>query len=511
MTHRDRQDGRPDARCPVRPDAVPLYRDAAPPAGGARWADLRARFGPVAPVEISPGVPGWLLLGYHENLDVLRDTDRFTADPRHRARADHAAPSTPEPPGGPGTAALPADGAAHRRLRAPVVDALSRLGDPWLPRQIREITDRLVDSFAARGTADLITEYAAPLPALVLNRLFGLEDAYGRLLAGATATLSDPGADPETAARAARRLRGYVTGLVARRRARPGADLASWLLAHPAGLSDEEAAAELALFVTAGNEPTGHLIGNALRLLLADPDLAAGHRGGALTSAGLLDHVMWVDPPVPTLAGRFAVHDLRIGDADIRAGEALVLGFAPAHADPHVAGDSGAGFAGNRAHLMWGAGPHGCPARALAREIAAIAVETVADRLPDLALAVPAERLRWRGSYAVHGLMELPVRFPPTAAPEPEPAPRRRPVRRMAVNRAARARGARYHAPAAPEDPPAPAGEPAGGAGPAGPRRTGRPPRPASGARYHVPERRDGEAADPLTDLLADWRRSGER
>lgn len=485
----------PQPRCPVHAQAVPLYRNAHRSDHALLWEELRARFGAVAPVEISPGVPGWLLLGYHENLNVLRNPVSFSTDP---ARWREAREGWQENRVG-GTA-LAADGERHRRMRTPLVEALHALSGRRLSRTVTRLASSLVDRFATTGRADLIADYAAPLPAMVLNFLFGLDDRYGDLLARLCAARD--GDDPDAAERATADLRRYVRALVARRRAEPGDDLVSRLLAHPVALTDAEVATEVETLLRLGVEPTAHLIGNALRLLLTQPEVAAAYRGAALPSVDFLDYVMWADPPLQALQARYPTHDVRIGGADIKEGEALVLGFAPAHADPatrrgHALDD----LAGNRSHLMWGAGPHGCPARALASEVAATAIDVLLDRL-DPKLDGPPEQLRWRASLSVHGLAALPVVFPPEPAPavpqQPAPRPRRRLLARTA-RRTAAPRGARYGAPGDTAEPPAPRTPTA---------RHARVPAPASratGARYHVPAPADEPRPDPLEGLLAQW------
>ncbi|MEY9211336.1 cytochrome P450 [Thermobifida halotolerans] len=485
----------PPVRCPVHAQAVPLYKSVHRPDHALLWEELRARFGTVAPVEIRPGVPGWLLLGYHENLNVLRNPASFATDParwresREERQADRVH-----------GAALAVDGERHRRMRAPIVEGLRALSGRRLTGAIKQTATSLIDRFATRGQADLIADYAVPLPAMVLNFLFGLDTRYGDLLARLCAARN--GGDPDTAARAAADIHRYVTALVERRRAEPGDDFVSRLLAHPAGLTDDEVAAELTMLLRAGVQPTAHLVGNALRLLLTRSEVATAYRGAALPSVDFLDYVMWADPPLQTLAARYPTRDVRIGGADIKEGEALVLGFAPAHADPATRrGDRDAfdALVGNRAHLMWGAGPHGCPAQALACEIAITAIDTLIDRLDPVLDGTPDD-LRWRASLSVHGLVSLPVTFRPEPAPAvPEqPAPRAR--RRLLPVRAGRprAQGARYSAPGAAIE------DTASRAASARHARVGTPTSRATGARYHVPAAEEARP-DPLEGLLTRW------
>ncbi|MEE2038864.1 cytochrome P450 [Nocardiopsis sp. CT-R113] len=502
-------DGRDDApegaadtaRCPLGAgSALPLHGNAA---ADVPWDRLRSRYGGLVPVEIGPGVPGWLLLGYKENLQVLRDQSHFSADPR---------PWNPAGTAPARSAALTRDGEEHQRLRIPLVEALARVGTPQLVPVVERAAVQLIGRVAAGGSADLIGQYAAPLPALVLNELFGLPDAYGRLLADLTLRLWS--GDPSRAEPAALAIRSYFAGLVARKRAEPGEDVTSWLLAHPHALTDDEAVESLSLLWETGHEPTTHLIGNALLKLLEDPYVWTAYLGGTLTPEDFVDYVMWTDPPIRMLAGRYSTADIRFAGASIRRGEPMLFGFASAHTDPSVfhGGDDAMAMAGNRSHLLWGAGAHRCPATGFSRELVRTALDIAVDRMRGMVLAVEPHELRRRGSPSVHGLVKLPVWFTPTgeraepAAVEEEQAPAS--VRRWTrKKRKPASQGARYQAPLAREGTVdervvrAPAPAPAAGAG----SRPRRPPQGA-GARYQAPFAEEEILPDPLERLLATWR-----
>ncbi|OLT28597.1 cytochrome [Nocardiopsis sp. CNR-923] len=425
----------PTGQCPHQPARL---HGPQPDAGlDALWEGLRERHGAVAPVELEDGVRAWVLLGYHENLTVLRNQRLFTRDTRRwrevvEGRVDLAT-SRPTLSWRPN--ALYSDGPQHTRLRTPIVDALARVDLTATERVVRRIADDLVDAFVSRGSADLVSEFAGPLPVLVVNRLYGLSDSYGHMLGDLTSIVFEE--DTKRGSDAVSRLQQYFAGLVVRKRERPGADLVSWMLEHPVGLSDHEVAHQAALINNASHQPTTHLIGNTVRTLLTDPEIRQAQADARVSIQDLLDHVMWTDMPFQLLAARFALQDVRIGGADVRAGDALLIGFAPGHRDPAVRpdpepGDSGVAI-GNRAHLMFGAGPHACPARELARMIAAVAVRTLTERLTGLRLAVPTEDLRMVPSVFVRGLRELPVVFVPgeplrQAGPDPTPRGSRSPA-----------------------------------------------------------------------------------
>jgi cytochrome P450 len=374
-------------------------------------------------VELEPGVPAWLLLGYHENLTVLQSPHLFSRDTRQwRAVADgrvDLADSRPSLSWRPN--ALYADGPEHTRLRAPITDGLARIDMAATGRTVRRIADDLIDAFIVTGRADLIEDFAGPLPVLVLNHLYGLPDSYGHMLGDLTGIVFGPDAQRGEAAVA--RIHQYFAGLVARKRRQPGPDLASWMMEHPSRLTDHELAHAAALINSASHQPTTHLIGNTVRTLLTDTRIRTAHTDARLSVQDLLDHVMWTDTPFQVLPARIALQDVRIGSCDIRVGDALLIGFEAAHLDPAVRSTGG-----GRAHLMFGAGPHACPARSLARMIAATAVTAVHERLGGLRLAVPARDLRLTPSPFVRGLAELPVLFTPgkpiPRPPADPPAPR---------------------------------------------------------------------------------------
>lgn len=410
--------------CPA--DITRLYGNSPPGGRDDLWKRLRERHGPVAPVELEPGVRAWLLLDYQENLTLLQQPHLFSRDTRRWREAIEGrvdlAKTLPMMSWLPN--ALYADGAEHTRLRAPIMDGLAKVDMTATARMVRQIADELVDAFVARGSADLIGEYASPLPTLVINRLFGLPDSYGHMLGDLTTSVF--GEDAERAEEAVARMQQYFAGLVARKADKPGPDLASRMLEHPSGLSPNEVAYQAALIISAGHMPTTHLVGNAMRTLLTDEVIRAAHADARLPTHDLLDHVMWTNTPLQVLAGRIALRDVRIGETQIRAGDALLLAIDAAHRDltlrrGQTAPDTGLA-AGSRAHLAFGAGPHSCPSRDLARMMASIGVSVLQERLHGLRSAVPPEELRLMPSPFLRGLRELPVTFQPDT-PKGGPGP----------------------------------------------------------------------------------------
>ncbi|MEU1625206.1 cytochrome P450 [Streptomyces sp. NPDC020096] len=381
--------------------------------------DLLRQQGPLAPVELAPGVDATLVTGYDAALHVLRGTETFGKDARRwRALADgRVSPDNPVVPmmtWRPN--ALYAEGDRHRRLRGAIDDSLAKIDPNALRGYVERSADAIIDRIGPTGQADLLADYARMLPQLVMNQIFGCPPELGDRLAEGMSGIFD-GVDAE---KADALLTETLITLVQDKRQRPAADLTSWLMAHEARLTDEEMIHQLVVLMGAGNEPMHNLIANALRLLLAD-DRFAGHLGGGgLPVEDALDEVLWTDPPMSNYGVHYPFYDTEVAGYRLREGEPVVISFAAATTDPTLASDQ---RSGNRAHLAWSAGPHSCPARREARIIAEVAMERLLDRLPDIELAVPAEELEWRPGPFQRALTALPVRFPPVAAPLPAPAP----------------------------------------------------------------------------------------
>ncbi|MFJ9556268.1 cytochrome P450 [Nocardiopsis sp. NPDC101807] len=387
------------------------------------YAGMRADHGPVVPVELEPGVRGWLVTDYSTLISWSRDTTAFSHDPRlWRDLAEgRVRPDSPLLPAmAPRSNARFVDGTEHQRYRGAITDVLGGVGAEHLGRITAGHADRLVDGFCGRGAADVLDEYARPLPLLVLNDLFGFDGEQGLRFATAMRDLR-LGADAEGAGAEAVRV---LSEAVSDKHRAPGDDLTSGLIRHRAGLSDEEVAMQLLLVAAAAGEPTSDLIGAAVRAVLADPAVS-GDDAVSLSDAALgdlVDRVLWADPPITAHPAVYPRVDIPLdGGRVIEAGSPVLLGFAAAN---HFFLRENAELmeeTPNRAHLAWGAGPHRCPARDEAASIAIIATRTLLTRLPGLRAAVPAEDLRWRLAGPSWTPVELPVLFTPQQPSAPAP------------------------------------------------------------------------------------------
>lgn len=400
--------------CPIVGGRVPLHGPEFQTDPAALYRAMRAEHGPVVPVTMEGGVPAWLVVGYRELHQVLNETDVFQRSSERWNSWDLVPPDWPlSPLVMRSPTILYAEGAEHRRRSGAVNDALAAVDAHELRTNVTRMADRLIDEFCASDGVDLRTAYAARLPAQALGWIYGLDDAGGDHLAEVMTTMIDGGPDTMKARES---LIGLMADIVTRRRAAPGPDLVSRMLAHPAGYTVEEIILELIVVLGGGNQPTSEWLGNALRLMLTDDRFAASIVGARSSAREALNEVLWEDTPTQIYAARYAVHDVQLGGTSIRGGDMLLLGLAAANHDPDVrSAPTAAGDRGNHAHLSFSHGAHGCPypAQEIAEAITITGIEVLMDRLPDLELAIPAHELRWRPSPWVRGVTSLPVTFTP--------------------------------------------------------------------------------------------------
>ncbi|MGW6949176.1 cytochrome P450 [Streptomyces xanthophaeus] len=377
---------------------------------------LREEHGPVAPVLLPGGLEAWLVVGYAEIQEVLRNPNKFSCDSRNW-RAVREGRVGEDNPLLPLTAYQPliafADGAEHARFRSAVTESLERFNRPGLRRYVTRYTQQLVDQFASTGRADLVTDFAEPLPAMVLARQFGIAPEQAIPLGRA---VRDMVRGTETALQSNELVVQVMRDLVREKRSKPGEDFASWLLAHESALSDVEAEEHLRHAMVAAVENTVNLTADVLRVVLTDPRFRSSLAGGSMTLPDALDHVMWEAPPLALIPNRWAREAVFLGNQHIQAGDMVMLALSAGNRDPRVRPDLTVPMHGNRAHLAFGGGPHQCPGQDIGRSIAETGIDRLLDLLPDISLAVPESELPVELSFISSPLGSLPVQFQPRAS-----------------------------------------------------------------------------------------------
>ncbi|MBO1336576.1 cytochrome P450 [Streptomyces sp. VRA16 Mangrove soil] len=381
---------------------------------------------PVHRTTLPSGVEAWLVTRYADARQALAD-QRLSKNPEHHDEPSHAKGKT----GIPGerkaelmTHLLNIDPPDHTRLRRLVSKAFTpRRVAEFAPR-VQELTDDLIDRFAAKGEADLIHDFAFPLPIYAICDLLGVpREDQDDFRDWAGMMIRHGGGPRGGVARSVKKMRGYLAELIHRKRADPGDDLISGLIRasdHGEHLTENEAAAMAFILLFAGFETTVNLIGNGTYALLTHPDqrerlqrsIAAGERG--LLETGI-EELLRFDGPVELATWRFATQPLSIGGQDIAAGDPVLVVLAAADRDPDRFAEPDTLDLARRdnQHLGYGHGIHYCLGAPLARLEGQTALATLLTRLPDLRLAAEPTDLRWRGGLIMRGLRTLPVEFTP--------------------------------------------------------------------------------------------------
>ncbi|MFD6183015.1 cytochrome P450 [Streptomyces goshikiensis] len=287
---------------------------------------------------------------------------------------------------------------------------------------VRTLVDDRLDSVAARGRLDAVTDLAYPVPMAVLCHLLGVPPGDALQLHRQVMALS-PALDPHPALtgtdeppRLAERLQAeasldaYLAGVIRTRRRDQdgGGGLLSHLLRVEEGverLSDAEIAAVCRYLLGSGYETTAGLVSGGILAMLRAPHELAALRRDPGHARHLVEEVLRLDPPVQVVQRR-AEADLDVCGIPVPRGTVLVLLLAAAHRDPAV-GPSPDVFAagGPLSHLAFGAGLHQCLGAPLARLVASTVLTRFAQRIlePRFATGHPS----YRSNTALRGLRAL--------------------------------------------------------------------------------------------------------
>jgi cytochrome P450 len=359
---------------------------------------------------------------YDDVLELLRSADNHTV-----SIADEVIAGILDQPGSPlyslariiSSVLLTQDGEDHRRLRGLVGQAFTPRRVEALRPRIGSIIDDLLAKITPRGEMDLLTDFAAPLPIIVIAELLGLppEDRVqlrewsDRMATFIDGTIREAGIP--AAAVAADQMCAYMEEIIEQRRREPRDDLISALaLAHEEAdqLSDDELLGAIGLILAAGHETTTNLIGNGMLALLRHPDQLAALRREPELIETAVEELLRFDSPVQTTS-RVPTHEIAVRGVRIPAGREVGLYLGSANHDPEVFSDPAVLdiTRDEGRHLSFGYGAHFCLGASLARLEGQLAILALVERLPGLRLA--EQDLAWRSGIVLRGLTRLPLLF----------------------------------------------------------------------------------------------------
>jgi hypothetical protein len=306
----------------------------------------------------------------------------------------------------------------HTRLRALASAAFTPRRVERLRSHIQGIADSLIDRIVSKGSADLITDFAAPLPAIVTAEMLGVPVADHEQLKNWSADFAEMLGNfqhnPDRVPRVLCSVEGmgayFRSAMREREHLRDGL-IHAMMTAEVDGskLTEEEIVANLIVTMVGGQETTTNLIGNGMLTLLRNRSEIETLRADSSIIPSAVEELLRYESPSQHTA-RLAPEDLEMGGRQIRKRQAVIAIMGAANRDPERFPDPDRlDFTrpDNR-HLAFGWAAHFCFGAPLARIEGQIAFETLLRRLPNLALH-PSAPLVWRHNLGLRGLTALHV------------------------------------------------------------------------------------------------------
>ncbi len=320
------------------------------------------------------------------------------------------------------------DDPRHARLRRIVSRGFTPRMLAQVDADVQRVATRVVDDISERGGCDFVTDVAAALPLEVICNMMGIAPSDHRFVfdrtnvilgAGDPEYVSDPAQIIPALLQAGADLAELMRALATERERDPRDDLTSALLhAEVDGekLDYQELASFFVLLVVAGNETTRNAIAHGLLALHEHPTERAIWQADfdAVAPTAVEEIVRWATPVIHFR--RTATRDTTIGGQAIAAGDKVVLWYSSANRDEAVFPDPYRFDVRRKPneHVGFGGpGPHFCLGAHLARREITVMFRELMQRLPDIAVSGPPERL---ASFFINGIKHLPCSFTPRAA-----------------------------------------------------------------------------------------------
>ncbi|MFI2612645.1 cytochrome P450 [Kitasatospora sp. NPDC018619] len=363
---------------------------------------------PVSRVTLWDGSTSWLVTR-HEDVKAVLSDPRFSSDSTRPGFPFISAGARQLNTGRPTIIRM--DAPEHTHYRRMLTGEFMIKKVEALRPEIQRIADELLDRMTAgRSEADLVAEFALPLPSLVICLLLGVPYQDHDFFQECSRVLLRRDSTPEAVSEAQAKLVDYLVALTEAKRAEPDDGILSRLLER-GELSTEEIGSMGRLLLVAGHETTANMTALSVLALLRNPDQLDHLRRNPEAVPGAVEELLRYLTIVHSGLTRVAAADVELGGVRIAAGEGVICMVNTANRDEREFPDADELDLSRdaRRHLAFGFGAHQCLGQPLARLELQIALATILRRLPELRLAVPFEEVRFRGEMLVYGVHELPV------------------------------------------------------------------------------------------------------
>ncbi|GLY53645.1 cytochrome P450 [Lentzea sp. NBRC 102530] len=369
----------------------------------------------VSRLKFSDGHLGWLVTGHHQVREILgspkfsnRPENHHLLDVRFQGDLPEEKDKRKVEPG----MFLSQDPPDHTRLRKMLQGQFTVRRMNQLSEWIGQIVDdQLAHLRTFDGRADLVKEFAMPVPSLVICALLGVGYEEKSRFQDDTAKLLSLDSTFKEAMEAFQRIQEFMRELVARKKENPGDDMISDLIATGEP-TDEEASNMAMLLLIAGHETTANMLGLGTFTLLQHPDQLKILKDEPGVVDNAVEELMRYLSIIHFGPVRTALEDVEIEGHLIRAGDTVVMHVPTANRDPEK-------FPGNpeeldlrrpaSGHVAFGHGIHQCLGQQLARIEMRIGFAKLFQEFPDLRLDVEPEEVPLRTDMGIYGVHSLPV------------------------------------------------------------------------------------------------------
>ncbi len=309
----------------------------------------------------------------------------------------------------------PPDHTRLRRLASKVFHARSMQA---MRGQIEDIAEWLLNQLDDREHFDAVTDFAGPLPCLVIMAMLGVERAdlakVKRLSDDMALFVGSSRVSAEkydTAEAATHEMAEYFRHLIEDRKHTPRPDLLTELVQLRDGddrLSDDETIAMCILLLFAGHETTTNHIANGLLALLQFPDQMAKLRADPGLASAAVEELLRFDGPSGAQV-RLVKEPYQVQGKQLEPGQRVFIMLKAANRDPRAyANPDRLDLERNGvAHLAFGFGLHICLGFPLARTEGQVAFPALLKRYRSIEPTTATQP--WINSLVFRGMSQLPV------------------------------------------------------------------------------------------------------
>jgi cytochrome P450 len=388
-----------DARCPF-----------APPEGTKKLREIN----PVSRVRIWDGSTPWLITGLEAQKALLGDPrisvdEKLAGFPHWNEGMKANVSIRPK-------SVFNSDGEEHARFRRMMTRAFTVKRVKALRPFIQETVDGLLETMTeGPKPADLVSALALPVPSIVICQMLGVPYENHDFFQENSVQAVDRYATPEENMQAFANMFMFMMEIVEKKITEPADDVLSDFAGYAReGEIDAAEAAQMGLgMLIAGHETSANMIALGTLALLENPEQLKLIRDAEDDKivGNAVEEMMRYLGIIHNGQRRIALEDIDISGQHIKAGDGVIVDLSSSNWDPEAFPEPEALdiTRSARLHTGFGFGPHQCIGQQLARAELQIVYNTLFKRLPDLALAVPAEEVEFKSDRLAYGVYTLPV------------------------------------------------------------------------------------------------------